>query len=131
MKYLKLLALAMLAWAIVYAGALTLSLRSAGTDPRSAALALLEHNTMPGLLRPPTYSYTENGKSFAATNAQIAAYQTREAQKGVVDLVTAEHSGGYLLYLWCSKALPWLSLALTLWALNVAAGIKRLADVMG
>lgn len=131
MKYLKLLALAMLAWAIVYAGTLTLSLRSAGPDPRSAAWALIKHNTLPRFMRPSVYKYTDGGNSFTATDAQIAAYQAREAQKGVVDLVTGEHSGGYLLYLFCAKVLPWLSLALALWGLNVAAGIKRLADAMG
>lgn len=130
MKYLKLLALVLLAWAIVYTGGAVLSLRSASQDASSAAVALLKRNALPGFLRPSVYSYTDNGKVFTTTDAGLAAYQSSEAQKSIVDLVADQHSGGYLLYAWCMKFLPWLALLLTLWLLNIAAGIKRLADAL-
>jgi hypothetical protein len=130
MKYLKLLALALLVWAVIFSGGLVLSLRTANPDARSAALALLKHNALPRVLQPKTYTYTDHGKTYPTTGANLEAYKKREAQKGILDLVSDEHSVGYMLYAWCTHVLPWLSLLLSLWLLNVAASIKRLADAM-
>lgn len=130
MKYAKLFALVLLAWAAVYIGTLTLSLRAADPDTRSAAVALLVHDTLPSALQPKTYGYTERGKTYTTTGPLMDAYQARQSQKSFVALAMDEHSGAYLLALWCTKVLPWLALIASLWLLNFAAGIRRLADAL-
>lgn len=130
MKYTKLFALVVLAWALVYVGTLTLSLRAADPDTRSAAISLLVHHALPSALQPQTYTYTERGKTYTTTGKNLDAYQAREAQKSFVDLAMDAHSGAYLLAKWCTKVLPWLSLIASLWLLNIAAGIRRLADAL-
>ncbi len=126
MKYAKLAALVLLAWAVMYAGGAALSLRAVGGAPSAFAARLL----LPGAMRPSSFKYEYEGKSYTATRADLDKYEARESGQGLIDLVTGEQSGGYLLYLWLTRALPWVSLWLALWLLNIAASIKRLADTM-
>ncbi|OZB72191.1 MULTISPECIES: hypothetical protein [unclassified Thiomonas] len=129
MKYLKLLALVLLAWAITYAGTLTLSLRSVGGAPATIAT----HMMLPGWS---SFRYVYEGKTYTATHADLDKYKARERATPLPTLLSQAVGvdtgvpGAYLLYLWLTHALPWLALLLTLWLLNIASGIKRLADAL-
>jgi hypothetical protein len=129
MKYAKLLAMLLLAWAIVYAGALTLSLCSVGGAPASFAT----HMMLPGWS---SFKYEYQGKTYTATRADLSKYKAEQEATPLPTLLAQAvgadkgQPGAWLLYQWCIRILPWLSLLLTLWLLNIAASIKRLADAL-
>ncbi len=137
MKYLKLAVLVLLAWAITYLGAAVLSLRAADGATASIAAHLWMRNDLPGFAQPKSFTYTDQGKQYTSDAADLDKYQAEQESTPLLTQLSEAAGlnqgapGAWLLYRWCARILPWVSLALALWLLNIVASVKRLADSMG
>ncbi len=132
MKYLKLFVIVALVWGITYSGGVVLSLRAVGGAPAAFAQRLI----LPDALRPASFAYRYQGKTYTATKADLDKYESEQAAKPLQTLLMQASGadkgqpGAYLLAKWCTKVLPWLALITSLWLMNLAAGIRRLADTL-
>lgn len=137
MKYLKLTGILLSVWLVVYAGLVGASLNVVTRNTSTVAVDLMQRNLLPRMLQPSHYTYTQpDGKTVPLPVVDLDAYTKKQAATPLIGRLIGAATGDSsspepgLLYGWCLHVLPWLSLLLAIWLLNIAAGIKRLADAL-